>query len=50
MIWSEGKKWSNPGFVVEDALIDTWIEWDKEQQRYDTKEVIALNGGKIEQD
>jgi len=34
MFWSEGRAWSKPGFVVEDALIDTWIAWDKEQQRY----------------
>ena len=37
MFWSEDKVWSKPGFVVEDALIDTWIEWDKEQQRYEYK-------------
>ncbi len=34
MFWSEGRAWSKPGFVVEDALIDTWIAWDKEPQRY----------------
>ncbi|HEV8552018.1 MAG TPA: hypothetical protein VGR65_01340 [Casimicrobiaceae bacterium] len=37
MSWSEGRVWSRPGFVVEDALIDTWIAWDKEQQRYEYK-------------
>ncbi|MCI0607418.1 hypothetical protein L0156_30940 [bacterium] len=37
MSWSEGKRWSKPGFVVEDAFIDSWIEWNKEKQHYEYK-------------
>jgi hypothetical protein len=50
MFWSEGKVWSKPGFVVEDALIDTWIEWDKEQQRYEYKKGDPGEWWEIEQE
>ena len=50
MFWSEGKKWSKPGFVVDDALIDAWIEWDKEQKEYVYKKVEDPEWWEIEQE
>jgi hypothetical protein len=50
MFWSEGKVWSNPGFVVDDALIDTWIAWDKERQRYEYKKGDRGEWWEIEQE
>lgn len=50
MFWSEGKVWSKPGFVVEDALIDTWIEWDKGRQRYEYKKGDRAEWWEIEQE
>jgi hypothetical protein len=50
MFWSEDKMWSKPGFVVEDALIDTWIAWDKEQQRYEYKQGDRGEWWEIEQE
>ena len=50
MFWSEDKVWSKPGFVVVDALIDTWIEWDKEQQRYEYKKGDPAEWWEIEQE
>lgn len=50
MFWSETKKWSKPGFVVEDALIDTWIEWDKEKKTYVFKSIDSAEWWEIEQE
>jgi hypothetical protein len=50
LFWSEDKKWSKPGFVVDDALIDTWIEWDKEQQRYEYRKIDGAEWWEIEQE
>ena len=50
MFWSEGEKWSKPGFVVEDALIDTWIERDKEQKKYVFKNIESAEWWEIDQE
>ena len=49
MSWSEDKKWSKPGFVVDDALIDSRIEWDQEQQRYEYRKSDKAEWWEIEQ-
>jgi hypothetical protein len=50
MFWSEGQKWSDPGFVVDDASIDTWIEWDKEQKKYESRKSDNAEWWEIEQE
>jgi hypothetical protein len=49
MFWSEGKRWSEPGFVVEDALIDTWIKWDRDKKKYVLKTVERPEWWEIDQ-
>ena len=50
MSWSTDRKWSKPGFIVDDALIDSWIEWDKEQQRYEYRKIDKAEWWEIEQE
>ncbi len=50
MFWSEGEKRSKPGFVVTDALIDTWIEWDKEKKEYAFKNIQHAEWWEIDQE
>jgi hypothetical protein len=53
MQWSEGhqgKKGGRSGFVVEDALIDTWIEWNKQKGKYNFKKINAAEWWEIDQE
>ncbi|MGH9196186.1 MAG: hypothetical protein ACRD1T_10650 [Acidimicrobiia bacterium] len=49
MFWSDGSESFQAGFVVEDALIKSWLEWDQEQKRYVQKDSDSAEWWEIEQ-
>ena len=49
MGWSNGKQWSKAGYLVEDAFISTWIEWNRDKKIYEYKRVDSGEWWEIEQ-
>lgn len=53
MSWSAedqfSKRSATPGFVVDDALIDTWIEWNEGQNKFVFKNIENAEWWEIDQ-
>lgn len=49
MTWSDGTQSFKAGYVVEDAFINAWIEWNKDKKIYEYKRVDSGEWWEIEQ-